>query len=120
MLHKFIQVFLDVRGPRRSEQAAIAESARTELRRAVKPPHDFPRDEQLNGFFQPLFVSHVKPVPRLAIVEDLLDVLARITRPPIEFFDGALTRFSLHMMPHVPRRAERGAFVARRGLDKYA
>src|SRR5580704_10082679 len=88
VLHKFIEVFLHVGGPGRSQQAAIAEGARTEFRRAVEPSYNFSRREQLNGLFEAMLVIHMKSVARFAVVENLLDLLAGIARSPIEFFDG--------------------------------
>src|ERR1700730_1884625 len=100
VLHVFIQVFLDVGRPGRSQQAAVSECAR------------------LYGFFLALFLTRVEAVARFAIFHYLLDLLAGIVRPPSHVACRSLTRLSLPVMAHVPRGPQSGSFVSRGGLNE--
>src|SRR6202789_3132312 len=48
MLHEVVQIFLNVRSPGGSEQAAVSQGARPKLRGSLKPCHDFSGLEQAN------------------------------------------------------------------------
>ena len=96
MLHVVIQIFLHVGSPRRREQAAIAERARAEFRRALEPADNFPRTKKLHRFVNSLLIGSCPSVHRLAIVEHLLDFLVRITRTQVhvrEFLGTGEGRF---------------------------
>src|SRR6267143_1944127 len=117
-LHVFIQVLFDVGRPGRSQQAAVSERARAEFGGTAKPPHDFSSRKQLYSFFQDLFLAHVKPVAPLAIVQNLLDFLAGVARPPGQLGCRSMPGLSLHVMAHVPCGAQSSAFVSRGGLNE--
>ena len=51
MLHIIIEVFLHVRRPRGSEQAAIPKRSRAEFSRALKPGDDFARIQKFERCF---------------------------------------------------------------------
>jgi len=50
MLHKIVQVFLHILGPRRREQAAMTQGARTEFGGSLKPGNNLSRSEELDCF----------------------------------------------------------------------
>src|SRR5712671_2133137 len=118
MLHILVQIFFDVGRPRRSQQAAISQRARPEFGGTLKPSYDFSGDKQLDRFLQDLFLAHVKPVAGLAIVQDLLDFLAGVSRPKGQLRCRSLPRFPLHVMSHEPCGAQSGAFISRGGLNE--
>jgi hypothetical protein len=84
VLYKVIQVIFDISVPWRSEQTAISECPRAELRRPLEPSDDFARSKKSQRFLD-LLVFSVRPViGSFAIIEDLLDFLVRITRTPVQ------------------------------------
>src|SRR6516165_3943888 len=75
MFDELVYVLDDIFAERRCQQAAVAQSAMTELRGSLAPSHDFISKEQLNRFLDGLAFGGKIAVRDFAIIQNRLDFI---------------------------------------------
>src|ERR1700722_10775807 len=118
MLDEVVEIFLHVGRPGGSEQAAVSQGARAKFGGSLKPGHDFSGLQQANCGGDFVVVRVGPAIGSLAVVEDLFDLFAGKTGPPVQAEFGSDARFLFDAMPGQPGCAERGAFVSCGGLNE--
>ena len=106
VLDEVVEILFDVRCPRRSQHAAIAERARAKLGCTLEPADDFAAEQELHCLIRLPLAHDLEREARLAIVEHVLDLVARVTRPPVGIGFVLFSRHLLLVMEQIKGGAE--------------
>src|SRR5580704_11460176 len=115
MLDEVIEIFFDIRSPRRSQHASISQSTRAELRWPLKPSNDLAAEKELHCLIHLTVAHHLEGETRLAIVEHVFDFVARVAWSPIRCRPVWLSRHVLLVMLYVERSPEGCSGIPGRG-----
>jgi len=117
VFNELIDVFDDVFGKGRSEEAAIAQGAMAEFGASLAPGDNFIAVEKRGGFLDKLLLAREIAISNFAVVENGLDFLRIRGDADGETGERAATRMTSDFLAGEVGGAESGARVAGDGLD---